>query len=95
MGVYANYFSVSGSKKCLELLCEHYGAEIVKLKDARGRTPLHITALSGHMECARYLLEQGADIDGQDKDGRTPLISASQHGEIAMIGELEEENVQL
>lgn len=70
----------------MELLCNHYGPEIIKLKDSRKRTPLHIVSLHGHTECGRYLLEQGADINCQDEVGRTPLIAAAQNGEIAVIG---------
>lgn len=46
---------------------------------------MHIVALHGHTECARYLLEQGADINCQDEDGHTPLIAAAKNGEIGVI----------
>ncbi|XP_018318975.1 uncharacterized protein LOC108732588 isoform X2 [Agrilus planipennis] len=75
----------SGSEKCIELLCNCYGTESVLLKDARNRTPLHIAALHGHTECAKYLLEKGAEINYQDAEGRTPLIAAAQNGQTHVI----------
>lgn len=75
-----------GAEQCVELLCNHYGAEIVKLKDSRDRTSLHISALHGHVDCAKYLIEQGAEIDCKDSDGRTPLVAAAQNGQSQILG---------
>lgn len=77
-----------GAEKCLELLCAQYGPEIVKLKDDRARTPLHVAALHGQCDCAKFLLEQGADVNRQDEDGKTPLISAAFNGQVQIIGKL-------
>ena len=47
--------------------------------DARnrdGKTPLHVAALTGHSEAARFLLEHGADVNARDAEGRTPLYWA-------------------
>ncbi|KAK9754189.1 Ankyrin repeats (3 copies) [Popillia japonica] len=74
-----------GAEKCLELLCAQYGPEIVKLKDDRARTPLHVAALHGQCDCAKFLLEQGADVNRQDEDGKTPLISAAFNGQVQII----------
>lgn len=83
------FFSFSGFEKCLDLLCKHYGSEIVKLKDVRNRTPLHVASLRGHTECAKYLLKQGAEINCQDDEGRTPLLSAASNGQTQVIGEVD------
>jgi ankyrin repeat protein len=41
-----------------------------------GFTPLLYAARQGCVECARVLLDAGANIDGTDPDGVTPLLSA-------------------
>lgn len=70
----------------MELLCQYFGNSSVKLKDTRNRTPLHIAAIHGHVDCAKYLLEQGAELNCQDADGRTPLICAASNGQSQIIG---------
>nr|XP_023013531.1 serine/threonine-protein phosphatase 6 regulatory ankyrin repeat subunit A-like isoform X1 [Leptinotarsa decemlineata] len=75
----------SGSDKCLELLVNYFGVKVVHYKDCRGRTPLHLAALHGHMECARYLIEQGAEVQVVDEEGRTPFIAAAQYGQTQII----------
>ena len=43
-----------------------------------GETPLLAAARLGHAEVARALLEHGASIEALDRDGKTPLILASE-----------------
>ncbi|GJQ85972.1 hypothetical protein Trydic_g21818 [Trypoxylus dichotomus] len=74
-----------GSEKCLKLLRSRYGPEIVRLKDERARTPLHVAALHGQCDCAKFLVAQGADVDDRDEDGKTPLISAAFNGQAQII----------
>lgn len=42
-----------------------------------GRTPLHWTCIADKPEVAKYLLENGADINHADKTGVTPIIRAT------------------
>lgn len=76
----------SGSEKCIELLCKYYGSQIVQLKDMRKRRPLHIAASHGHTECVKYLLEEGAQTEVQDDEGRSPFIAAAQNGQSSVVG---------
>ena len=50
-----------------------------------GRTLLHDAVDKGRQNVTKYLLDQGANIDGVTKDGRTALHMAAQHGDIPMI----------
>lgn len=46
----------------------------VNLKDAVGRTPLHIAAEKGNMDVAMFLIENGANVNVADVNGNTPLV---------------------
>lgn len=80
------FFRFSGSQKCLELLVHHYEDSVVHLTDSRQRTPLHIAALHGHVECAKYLIEHGAEVEVIDEEGRTPYVAAAQYGQTPIVG---------
>jgi ankyrin repeat protein len=50
-------------------------------QDKQGRMALHVAAMLGQTELARYLLSRGAGVDARDRLGRTPLmVSASLGG---------------
>lgn len=42
-------------------------------KKARGRTPLHYACRNGHIDCAKRLVELGADIDARAKHSVSPF----------------------
>ena len=48
--------------------------------------PLHSAVAARHHEIARRLLEAGADVDAQQRDGFTPLQEAAHNGQIEMAG---------
>lgn len=49
-------------------------AALARAQDGAGRTALHQAAYGGHREIVERLLESGADVNGRDGAGRTPLI---------------------
>ncbi len=55
--------------------------------DAQGRTPLMCAVLGGHIEIARYLITEKADVNRRDQKGWTALMWASyyQKKELLMI----------
>ncbi|EKM54832.1 uncharacterized protein PHACADRAFT_97049, partial [Phanerochaete carnosa HHB-10118-sp] len=51
----------------------------------KGRTPLFNTASNGHVEVARVLLENGADITVMDTDGLRALDHAEAKGHTEVV----------
>lgn len=50
--------------KVVQVLCEA-GASTSAASPADGRTPLHLAANKGFVECAEFLLQHGAPIDAK------------------------------
>ena len=55
-----------------------------------GVTPLYFACEFGHVDIARLLLDNGAEIDKADKDGHTPLYAAERMGHSSIVALLEE-----
>uniref|UniRef100_A0A8C5GM94 Ankyrin repeat domain-containing protein n=1 Tax=Gouania willdenowi TaxID=441366 RepID=A0A8C5GM94_GOUWI len=44
--------------------------------DPRGRTPIHLAVTLGHLDCVRVLLQHGADVSKENRNGWTVLQEA-------------------
>ncbi len=54
-------------------------------RDADGRTPLHVSCITGNREVAQLLITQSADINAQDKYGETPLHLSARNGRTDLV----------
>jgi len=62
----------------------------VNMKDARGRSALHMLTATGMTEyetklVLEKLIAAGADVDSHDAAGNTPLMDAIAHGRMMMV----------
>ena len=55
------------------------------------RTPLLVACLQGHVDAARLLLDNGAEVDRATKKGTTPLAIAEERGHSSIVALLEME----
>ncbi len=55
-----------------------------KQKEKNDATPLHLASNNGHLETVKYLVENGAEIEGRQNNNATPLVCAfmNKHNEI-------------
>lgn len=58
----------------LILICGH---PLVLCRDASGNTPLHYAAEGGYLSLCQLLIENGAQINAQNKLGETPYVPLS------------------
>eukprot|EP01124_Arcella_intermedia_P014365 TRINITY_DN2078_c1_g1_i2.p1 TRINITY_DN2078_c1_g1~~TRINITY_DN2078_c1_g1_i2.p1 ORF type:complete len:677 (+),score=132.36 TRINITY_DN2078_c1_g1_i2:27-2057(+) len=68
------------------------GAEI-HLGFADKRTPLHLAVVGGHLDCIRFLLENGSDPDVRDRWGVSPFEEAQSLGDAHIVWEIEKYRV--
>ena len=52
------------------------------VKDDRGRTAMHVAAFYNHVPILQFLIGHGADVNGKDKEGHTPLMLAGANGQV-------------
>ncbi|XP_063290649.1 poly [ADP-ribose] polymerase tankyrase-2 isoform X4 [Pelobates fuscus] len=72
----------AAKKGCLARVKKLCTTENVNCRDTQGRhsAPLHLAAGYNNLEVAEYLLQNGADVNAQDKGGLIPLHNAASYG---------------
>jgi hypothetical protein len=63
--------------------------------DLSGSTPLHWAARNGHIEIARLILQNGAEVNVRNNGGRTPLHWAAIQGHVDILHLLVENGADL
>jgi ankyrin repeat protein len=63
--------------------------------DEYGGTPLHWAAWYGHVEIARLLLQNGAEVNAKERNGWTPLHWAAYRGHFDILHLLVENGADL
>ncbi|XP_057701015.1 serine/threonine-protein phosphatase 6 regulatory ankyrin repeat subunit C-like isoform X9 [Corythoichthys intestinalis] len=76
---------IKGHDVAAGLLLKTVGTQIIRGRDAKGRTPLHAAAYSGNVTGLRLLLARGAELDARDRGGRSALMVAADRGHSAAV----------
>ncbi|XP_042262853.1 serine/threonine-protein phosphatase 6 regulatory ankyrin repeat subunit C isoform X1 [Thunnus maccoyii] len=71
---------INGQEVAAGLLVKTVGPQIVKISDAKGRTPLHAAAYSGNVAGLQLVLAQGAEVNAVDHSGCSALMVAADCG---------------
>lgn len=83
-GSMLNTVAYQGQLKMLQVLVENYNADITAT-DSFGRTPLHIAARGGHIDCVDYLLGSGLLCSDVDNVGNNVFYYACSGGSIEVV----------
>lgn len=66
----------TGDSQKLGFIISQLGIMCVLVKDEYGYTPLHIATDGQHHDIVRMLIENGAEVNAQDREGMTALHHA-------------------
>lgn len=55
------------------------------IKDAKGRSSLHLAAARGRIDVLKYLWSKALDVEAEDVNGRTPLQLAAVNGHVDCV----------
>ena len=64
----------------IRILPSHDNPTPVNLQDNDGRTGLHLASSMGHLETAKFLVSEGANVDAETYNGFSPLMMACING---------------
>ena len=81
-GTPLHYAAFCGLHDMAKIVATEYPKDVNSHGFNNSSTPLHLASEEGHVDVARMLVESGADMSAQDKDGRTPLHLASFRGHV-------------
>lgn len=87
VGPPVNLAAANGSLAMVRILADA-GADLEANGDPAGAHPLHMAAMHGHPEIARFLMSRGANPDSRDDWGRTPLMVAATAGAVEVADTL-------
>jgi hypothetical protein len=90
-----HYCARNGLTSCVKRLLSIRNINVNVKDDEYGRTPLHFAAMIGHVEIARLLLQNGAEVNARSKYGTTPLHSAAFQGHVDILHLLVENGADL
>ena len=77
--------ATAGDATALQNLLDAAGDDGADARDTDGAPALLCAARGGHADCAQILLARGAAVDGADRLGVTPLMSAAYANEPAAV----------
>jgi len=81
-GTPLHYAAFCGLYDIAKVLATEYAKDVNSQSFHGAVTPLHLASRKGHVDMARMLVECGADVSAQAKDGTTPLHLASSRGHV-------------
>jgi len=83
-----NSFHLASYSFCANLyivkLLVKYSKKGIKEKNASGNLPIHIAVTNRNTSLVDFMLQQGIDIDAEDNEGNSLLLSALQSNNISM-----------
>ena len=84
-GTPLHYAAFCGLHDIAEIVANEYPEDVNSHSFDDASTPLHLTSMEGHVDVAWMLVERGADVSAQAKDGRTPLHWALSNGHVDVV----------
>lgn len=86
--------ALNGHSEVVQKLID-WGADVNQMRFDNDATALILAAQKGWLEVVSILLENGAEIEARDIQGRTPLSWASGNGHVHVVEELVERSAHL
>ena len=83
-GTPLHYAGFCGLYDVVKVLAAEHPQDVNSRSFINEETPLHLTSRVGHIDVAQLLIEHGADVAAQNKDGWTPLHQSSEGDHVDM-----------